>query len=207
MQEAARGGRVVVDESSMLGHKDALRLFKLAEKLDLKLILVGDPMQHGSVPRGALMRVLKEYGGIKPFRLTEIMRQEAADYRAAAKLLSEGDTLERLRRHRPAGLDQGAGQRSGPLPPDRGRLPAKPWRIRNRCWWCPRRTPKRPRSRTRSARLLRDAGKLGGGRSGFTRLVAVNTSEAERGQATTYRPGDVIQFHENAKGGSRRATG
>ena len=63
---------------SMLGHKDAVRLFKLAEKLDLKLILVGDPMQHGSVSRGALMRVLKEYGGIKPFRLTEIMRQEDA---------------------------------------------------------------------------------------------------------------------------------
>ncbi len=35
----------------------------------------------------------------------------------------------------------------------------------------------------------------------FTRLVAVNASEAERGLATTYRPGDVIQFHQNAKGG------
>ena len=35
----------------------------------------------------------------------------------------------------------------------------------------------------------------------FTRLVAVDASEAERGQATTYRPGDVIEFHQNAKGG------
>ncbi len=38
----------------------------------------------------------------------------------------------------------------------------------------------------------------------FTRLVPVDTSEAERGQATTYRPGDVIQFHQNAKGGFTR---
>ena len=94
MQEASRGSRVVVDETSMMGHKDAYRFFKLAEKLDLKLILVGDPMQHGSVSRGALMRVLKEYGGLKPFRLTEIMRQETPEYKAAATLLSEGKTLE-----------------------------------------------------------------------------------------------------------------
>ena len=111
MQAAAAGGRVVVDESSMLGHKDAVKLFKLAEKLDLKLIFVGDPMQHGSVPRGALLRVLKDYGGLKPFRLTEIMRQENPEYRAAAKLLSEGKTLEGLRRPRRDGLGQGSRRR------------------------------------------------------------------------------------------------
>ena len=42
------------------------------------------------------MRVLKDYGCIKPFRLTEIMRQETPEYRAAAKLLSEGKTVEGL---------------------------------------------------------------------------------------------------------------
>ena len=70
MQAAARGGRVVIDETSMLGHKDAVRLFDIAKRDDLKLIFVGDPMQHGSVPRGALMRLLTEYAGVKPFRLT-----------------------------------------------------------------------------------------------------------------------------------------
>ena len=48
MQAAAAGGRVVVDETSMLGHKDAVKLFQSAKRLDLKLIFVGDPMQHGS---------------------------------------------------------------------------------------------------------------------------------------------------------------
>src|SRR5262249_8866569 len=67
-QQAARGGRVVVDETSMLGHADAVRLFDAAQTYDLKLIFVGDPMQHGSVGRGNLLRLLETYGGVKPFR-------------------------------------------------------------------------------------------------------------------------------------------
>ena len=124
MQAAARHGRVVVDETSMLGHKDAVRLFKLAEKLDLKLTFVGDPMQHGAVARGALMRILKDYGGIQPFRLTEILRQENPEYRAAAKLLSEGKTVEgfdAIDAHGPRRRDR---RRYGPLPAHRRRLPA-----------------------------------------------------------------------------------
>jgi hypothetical protein len=48
---------------------------------------------------------------------------------------------------------------------------------------------------------LRAAGQLGGEEREFTRLVQVNASEAERSLRTTYQPGDVIQFHQNAKGG------
>jgi len=203
MQEAAKGGRVVVDESSMLGHKDALRLFKLADQLDLKLILVGDPMQHGSVSRGALMRVLKEYGGVKPFRLTEIMRQEQPEYRAAAKMLSEGDTLDgfdaldRLGWIKELGGDQ---DRYGQIAADylealkdkKSVLVVSP-------------THAEAAKATQAIRSgLRDAGKLGKEERAYTRLVAVNTSEAERGQESTYRPGDVIQFHENAKGGIKK---
>ena len=50
-------------------------------------------------------------------------------------------------------------------------------------------------------RQLRLAGKLGGEERQFSRLVAVQASEAERGQATTYRAGDVLQWHQNAAGG------
>jgi len=60
MQAAARagGGQVVVDEVSMLGHKDAVKLFDIAKQNGLKLTLVGDPYQHGAVARGAFMRIL-----------------------------------------------------------------------------------------------------------------------------------------------------
>jgi conjugative relaxase-like TrwC/TraI family protein len=199
MQAAARHGRVVIDETSMLGHKDAVKLFKLAEKLDLTLTFVGDPMQHGAVARGALMRVLKDYGGIKPFKLTEILRQENPQYRQAAKLLSEGKTVEGFdaidrmgriaeiaddtdrNRHIAADYLQALDDRKSVLvvSPTHAEAKAITAAIRQE---------------------LRAAKCIGEEDREFTRLVQVDTSEAERGLASTYRPGDVIQFHQNAKG-------
>ena len=203
MQQAARGGRVVVDETSMLGHKDAVRLFKLAEKFDLKLILVGDPMQHGSVPRGALMRVLKEYGGLKPFRLTEIMRQEGSEYRAASKLLSEGKTLEGF-----DALDRLGWVKEMAGDDDRYRQVAADYlqalKDKKTVLVVSPTHAEAGRVTQEIRSQLRQAGKLGSEDRAFTRLVAVNASEAERGQATTYRPGDVIQFHQNAKVGFKK---
>ena len=48
MQAAARDGYVVVDESSMLGLRDAHRLFTLAKEKNLKLVFLGDSRQHSS---------------------------------------------------------------------------------------------------------------------------------------------------------------
>ena len=198
MQNAARGGRVVIDESSLLGHKDAVRLFKLAEKRDLKLVFVGDPMQHGSVPRGSFLYVLKEYGCIRPHRLTEILRQESPDYRAAAKLLSEGQTLEgfdalaRMEWVRELGDDeryrQIAAEYRQALDDKKTMLVVSP-------------------THADAARItaairdeLRHDGRLGADEREYTKLVAVDTSEAERHQASTYQSGMVLQFHQNAKG-------
>ena len=200
MQTAARGGRVVVDETSMLGHKDAVKLFQIAEKNDLKLIFVGDPMQHGAVARGALMRILKDYGGIKPFKLTEIMRQENPQYRAAAKLLSEGKTVEGF-----DAIDAMGRIREIADDADRYRHIAADYRQAlddKKSVLVVSPTHAEAGSITAAIRSeLRRAGKLEAEDHEFTRLVQVDTSEAERGQAITYRPGDVIQFHQNAKGG------
>jgi conjugative relaxase-like TrwC/TraI family protein len=200
LQASAQSGRVVVDESSMLGHKEAVKLFKLAEQLNLKLIFVGDPMQHGSVPRGALMRVLEEHAHLKPFRLTRIMRQQDADYRAAAQLLSEGKTLEGFE-----ALDRKEWVKEVADPAERNRAMAEEYvqALSDKAsvlLVSP--THAEAAAITREIRnLLRAAGKLGTDEREFTRLVQVNASEAERREATTYQPGDVIQFHQNAKGG------
>ena len=199
LQQAARGGRVVIDEASMLGHKDAVKLFRLAEKSDLKLIFVGDPMQHGSVPRGAFLRVLKDYGCIRPYRLTDIMRQENPEYRAAAQLLSEGKSLEgfnaldKLQWVKEVGDDAArpqaiAAEYVQALNDRKSVLVVSP-------------THAEAASITAEIRRqLREAGKLGIEEHVFTRLVNTNASEAERAQAFTYRPGDVLVFHQNAKG-------
>ena len=206
LQVAARHGRVVVDETSMLGHKDAVRLFQLAEKLDLKLIFVGDPMQHGAVARGALMRILKAYGGIQPFKLTEIIRQENPEYREVAKLLSEGRTAEGF-----DAIDAMGGIKEIADDADRYRQIAADYRQasddlkslpENKRVLVVSPTHAEAKAITAAIRSeLRQAGKLGTEDHEFTRLVQVDASEAERSQATTYRPGDVIQFHQNAKGG------
>jgi conjugative relaxase-like TrwC/TraI family protein len=205
LQAAIRGSRVVVDETSMLGHKDAVRLFKLAEQLDLRITFVGDPMQHGAVARGALMHVLKAYGGIKPFKLTEILRQENPQYRAAAKLLSEGKTVEGFDAIDAMGRIEEVADSE-----DRYRRMAVDYRQaldelknvpeNNRVLVV---SPTHAEAKNITAAIrseLRDAGKLGTKDREFTRLVQIDASEAERTQASTYQEGDVIQFHQNAKG-------
>ncbi|APW58620.1 MobF family relaxase [Paludisphaera borealis] len=203
MQQAAAGGRVVIDETSILGHADAAKLFAVARKHDLKLIFVGDPMQHGSIPRGAFLRLLTDYGHVKPFRLTEILRQKDPEYRAAAQSLSEGkslagfDALDKLGwveeidhgqdRYTHMAADYVQALQSGtawndvlivaPTHREAGHITGE---IRAQ---------------------LREAGKLGDDEREFNRLAAVDTSEAERGEAATYRAGDVLVFHQNAKGG------
>jgi conjugative relaxase-like TrwC/TraI family protein len=199
MQTAAKGGSVVIDESSLLGHKDALRLIRIAREKQLKLIFVGDAQQHGSVGRGAFIRVMTDYGNVTPFRLTEIIRQEDPRYLEAAKLLSQGDTL--------AGFDaidamgwvrqmEGddrylhmAADYLQAVEDKKSVIVISPTHAEAACV-------------TQAIRHgLREAGALGEEEREFTRLVPVNASEPERELATTYRVGDVIQFQEHAKGG------
>lgn len=146
------------------------------------------------------MRLLTQHGGITPFRLTEIKRQEDADYLAAAKLLSEGNTLagfeaiaakdgwvkeviDDATRYR-----QMAAEYVQALADKKTVLCISPTWAEARCI-------------TQEIRAeLRAAGLLGTEEREFTRLVAANASDAERGLTTTYCPGDVLQFHQNAKG-------
>ena len=198
LQAAARGGRVVIDETSLLGHKDAVKLFDIAKRDDLKLIFVGDPMQHSSVPRGAFMRLLTDYAGVRPFHLREILRQQDPAYRAAAVLLSEGktvegyDALDRLGWVKELGDDQRyaaiAADYLQAVGEKKSVLVVSP-------------THRESAMITEAIRsTLRQAGKLGAEEREFTRLVQVNASDAERERPQMYRPGDVLQFHQNAVG-------
>jgi conjugative relaxase-like TrwC/TraI family protein len=199
MHAAASGGRVVIDESSMLGHKDAVKLFQIAERHNLKLNFVGDPLQHGSVPRGSFLRVLKDHAHIEPHRLTQIMRQEDADYRQAAQLLSEGKTLDGFNI-----LDQKEWVREIADDAERCRAIAADYvQAATDGASCLVVSPTHREAAGITAeirRQLRQAGKLGSEETTLTHLVNANASEAERGQAVTYRPGDVLIFHQNAKG-------
>ncbi len=202
MQAAARGGRIVVDESSILSHTDAVRLFRVAEAHDLKFVFVGDPMQHGSIGRGAFMRLMIEHGRVVPFRLIEILRQKDPAYRAAAQLLSEGRTEEGF-----GALDQLGWVAEMPNSQERYAKMASDYvaALDGGLKWnealviAP--THHEAGCVTREIRdRLRQCGRLGADEREFTRLVAVDASEAERGLGSIYHAGDIIQFHQNAKG-------
>jgi conjugative relaxase-like TrwC/TraI family protein len=198
MQERARNGRVVVDESSLLGHQDAYRLFGLAKEKNLKLNFLGDSRQHGPVARGSLLHVLTEYGGITPFTIATIKRQKGGLYRKAVQSLAAGDTV--------AGFDQL--DRMGWV--KENREGDRYWHLANEYVQAidDKKTAlvvspthaEGERITREIRRQLRLAKKLGKEERAFTRLVARNLSEAERGDARNYRSGDVLQFHQNGKG-------
>jgi hypothetical protein len=93
MQEAARGGVILVDEASQLGTQDMLKVFEVAEAFNARVILVGDRRQHRSVTAGEPLKLLEDNAGLHVAEVTEILRQ-SGDYKKAAEALSEGRTEE-----------------------------------------------------------------------------------------------------------------
>ncbi len=205
MQAAAKGGYVVVDEASMLGLRDAHRLFSIAREKDVKLVFLGDSRQHASVPAGAFMRVMQEYGGVKPYRIATIKRQKNEDHRAAVTLMFEGRTVE--------GFDlldkklewvkeiAGAKERYEAMAAEYVQAIKEGTKWNEMLLISP--THAEGERVTQAIRRgLREAGLLGKKDHELTRWVSADLTEAERGEGRNYRPGrvDMIQFHQNAAG-------
>lgn len=93
LQTEIRGNVLWIDESGLLGTRTLKQVMDIADASDARLILSGDWRQHGSVERGAAMRLLEQQGGIKPAIVRKIQRQDGA-YREAVAMLAEGRTLE-----------------------------------------------------------------------------------------------------------------
>ena len=91
LQEQAKGHVIWIDEAGLLGSKAMTQVFELAERHNYRVILSGDRKQHGSVERGAALRLLEEEAGLIPAEIREIQRQ-SGQYKAAVKFLASGDT-------------------------------------------------------------------------------------------------------------------
>lgn len=95
-RERARGGLLIVDEASTLGVRDLHALTRTAERLDTRLLLVGDDRQHGSVAAGSPFALLQSRAGIAPAEITEIRRQKPPRYKEVVAHLSEERVAEGL---------------------------------------------------------------------------------------------------------------
>lgn len=81
---------VVIDESGLKSNKQGTQIIKLATKLNLRCVFVGDALQHKSVESGDHFRVIQRHSKIQTFELTEIFRQTNPAYKAAVEQLAEG---------------------------------------------------------------------------------------------------------------------
>lgn len=205
MQGAAKGGCVVVDEASMLGLRDASRLFAIAKDKNLRLIFLGDSRQHSSVAAGAFMRLVQQFGGITPFRIAKIKRQKNEDHKAAVELMFAGKTL--------AGFDlldeklgwvqeiEDAEARYQAMAAEyvQARKDGTPW---DKILLISPTHAEGERVTAAIRGQLRQEKLIGQEEHELTRWVSADLTEAERADARNLRPGtvDMLQFHQNTKG-------
>lgn len=197
LQEEARGQVIWIDEAGLLGTRTMARVFELADQIDARVILSGDKRQHGSVERGATLRLLEEEAGLVPAELKEIQRQKG-DYKHVVGLLADGRTAAGFRELDKLGwvkcLPDGeretaiAGEYVSALTEGKSCLVVSP-------------THREGDHITAEIRdQLRDAGRLEGAEHTLRVLEPANLTQAERADATNYDAGDVLVFHQNAKG-------
>ena len=81
---------VWIDEAGLMGSRDMVRVLRLAEEKDCRLVLSGDTKQHRSVARGDAFRVLQDVAGLKATGTRTIYRQQQKEYREVVENLSTG---------------------------------------------------------------------------------------------------------------------
>jgi conjugative relaxase-like TrwC/TraI family protein len=159
--------------------------------------------QHRSVSAGEPLRLLEERAGVPVAEVTEIVRQEEGDFRKAASALSEGRTEEGF-----AVLD-----RLGWITeiPHAGRY----WALAQGYLSATLERDRKGQHKTalvvspthaecdRITHFIRNA-LHEGGRLGPDRTLDVWTpaqlTDAQKGDATNYEPGTLLQFHQHAPG-------
>ena len=203
MREQARGGVILVDESSLVGTPTLAKVFRRAEELDARIILVGDIRQHASVERGDALRLIEQEARIPVVSVTENRRQEG-DYRAAVTALSEGRIVDGF-----AQLDKLHWIRELPdelryceLAEDYIRAARERKAngdLKTVLVVAP--THAEGQKATEAIRgQLRKTGDLGVEERTFEAWTPARLSEAERADSRNLQSGDMLQFHQNAPG-------
>ncbi len=200
LQQQIQGQVIWIDEAGLLGTMTTSRIFDLADKLEARVILSGDRKQHGSVERGAALRLLEEEAGLAPAEIKEIQRQKG-DYKQAIHCLSDGRTEEGFRQ-----LDRLGWVREVPheerykalaadyittVETGKSALVVSPTHFEG----------ERITAEIRSE--LQKLGHVGTDERTFHSLESLGMTQADRGDAVNYLPGDVIEFQQNAKGYSK----
>jgi hypothetical protein len=206
VQESVKGSLLWVDEAGQIGTRDLAKLFEIADRQDCRILLSGDTRQHGPVARGDAMRLLEEQSGVRPAEVLEIRRQ-GGRYKEAVKALSAGDVaagfavldelgfireVEGNERHKEMAADyvKAVGKLNG----DKA--------LKEAIAIAP--THAEGAAVTAEIRAgLKGTKRLRGEERAFLRLKKTSLTEAERGDAVHYEPGQVVQLTQNIQGFTR----
>lgn len=202
MQASARDGVILIDEASQLGTREMHRVFEVAESVNARVVLVGDRRQHRSVTAGEPLKLLEEKAGLKVAEVTEIVRQDG-DYKKAAKALSEGRTADAFEELDRLGWimevsDEERYQQLADAYLATAREKKKNGEAKTALVVSP--------THAEAARVT-EAIRAGLNAQGTLReervlqaWVPAHLTDAQKADATEYTPGDLLQFHQNAKG-------
>ncbi|MEP3480183.1 MAG: MobF family relaxase [Fuerstiella sp.] len=198
LQEAIEDQVIWIDEASLLGSRQLRQVFDLADKKNARVILSGDwKRQHGSVDRGGVLSLIDQYTPIKPIQINTIRRQQG-QYRDAIATMSKGRTADGF-----DALDQLGwvheledGDRLQMIAKDFADLTEK---EESALVLSP--THKEGAHATAAIRReLKQRGRIGEQEVSVSRLIPRHLTEAERSDPAFFQKGDVIVFHQNAKG-------
>ena len=197
-QELKNGGIIWVDEAGMLAIDDLEKLCTLAKSLDARILLQGDPAQHRAVDKdGNMLEVLHDYAKLPVARLTQIQRQKG-DYariveairdqefvKADATLRRLGWVVESEGHDRLVAEYAKAIEEKKPSGEPLSVLVINP-------------THRDGELLTEKLRALRkEKGLVTGEEKTFTRLVQLDMTDAQKGDALQYGGDEVIQFFRN----------
>jgi conjugative relaxase-like TrwC/TraI family protein len=203
LHKSLRGGVLVVDEAGLVGVPTMHKLFQLAERQDARIILAGDSLQHRSVERGAALRLLEQRAGLKPATLDQIIRQTHAPFREAVAALARGDGEGGFAKLEGLGAVveiTDAETRYHTLAREYADALARQEEV---LAIAP--THAEGASVTAAIRQeLRSRNLLGSAERSLTRLENLQLTDAQKRDAASYAPGQVIAFTQNAKGGWQR---
>jgi ATP-dependent exoDNAse (exonuclease V) alpha subunit len=198
LQQQVKGHVVWIDEASLLGTRTLHQVFELSKKLGFRVILSGDWKQHGSVERGTAMRLLEGHAGIKPVWVTTIQRQSES-YKEAVRLVSEGhvqDGFDIVNSLRWVHEISNASERSQAIAAEfadaigskQSVLAVAPTHAEGN------QISDAIRNELQQRQLVSSD------EHSFLQLKPLRLTEAEKSDPAFYKPGDMVIFHQNAKG-------
>jgi conjugative relaxase-like TrwC/TraI family protein len=202
LQRDVAGSVIWIDEASLLSTKDLRKVFDLAAGKNARVILSGDYRQHGSVHRGGILRILETYAGLRPAHVHTIQRQKG-EYKKAVAAFADGrleegfDRLDALKWIKEIPDQE---KRDATIARDYVHAMVEAGSDKDKALVIAP-THREAQHLTEAIReQLQAAGILSSGSISVMRLIPRHLTEAEQADSACYEPGDVIVFHQHARG-------